>query len=159
MSLDRILSGQEEVVKLLQATERLMLARLLTDIPRKLVAGTDQRLVQYLQARIGSRSTETMRILFLDGANRLMGDEEFGDGSPRRILVQPRSIVKRALELDASGIILAHNHPGGNPEPSRKDVQFTQSLKSACQQLDIRLQDHIIISGNRWASLRKLGLL
>lgn len=158
-SLRRILVGENNVIKLLHATERLMLARLQKDLPRKLISGTDQRLVQYLRARMGSRTTKMMRVLFLDNANRLIGEEEFGTGSPQRILLQPRSILKRALELDASGIILAHNHPGGNAMPSDKDVKFTQSIKLLCLELEIRLQDHIIISGHRWTSFRKLKIL
>tara|TARA_R110000850_G_scaffold38800_25_gene100985 strand:- start:1808 stop:2626 length:819 start_codon:yes stop_codon:yes gene_type:complete len=158
-SLSRVLSGGNTVIRLLQATERLMLARLEKDLPRKLVSATDERLVQYLRVRMGSRTTEIMRVLFLDGANRLIGEEEFGAGSPQRILLQPRSILKRALELDASGIILAHNHPGGNPMPSNKDIKFTRSIKILCVELEIRLQDHIIISGNGWTSFRKMKIL
>jgi len=158
-SLSRILVGENNVIRLLHATERLMLASLQKDLPRKLISGTDQRLVQYLRARMGSRTTEIMRALFLDSANRLIGEEEFGTGSPQRILIQPRSILKRALELDASGIILAHNHPGGNALPSSKDVKFTQCMKLLCLELEIRLQDHIIISGHKWTSFRKLRLL
>ncbi len=158
-SLGRVLAGHGKVIQLLHAAERLMLARLENDLPRKLISGTDQRLVQYLRARMGSRTTEVMRVLFLNGGNRLIGEEEFGTGSPRRILIQPRTILKRALELDASGIILAHNHPGGNAMPSSNDMKFTQSIKILCSELEISLQDHIIISEHEWTSFRKLGIL
>ena len=158
-SLTRVVAGASDVVRMLHATEKLMLARLEKDLPRKLISSTDKRLVQYLQARMGSRSTEIMRVLFLDGANRMIGEEEFGTGSPQRVFIQPRSILKRALELDACGLILVHNHPGGNVMPSEKDVKFTQSIKILCLELEIRLQDHIIISGHRWTSFRKLKIL
>ncbi|WP_417615074.1 JAB domain-containing protein [Parasphingorhabdus sp.] len=158
-AMHRVLGGNETVVNLLKATEKLTLAKLRNDLPRKLISATDQRLLNYLRGSIGFRASEMMRILFLDSAHYLLNDEEFGEGSPRRIYVQPRNILKRALELDASGIIIAHNHPGGNLTPSDSDIEFTRSLKALCQELDICLHDHIIISNDRWISLRKLKLI
>jgi len=158
-ALYRVLGGDKAVVKLLQATEKFMIAKLRNELPRKLVSATDQRLVQYLQARMGSRTTEIMRILFLDSSHHLLSDQEFGEGSPQRMYVQPRNILKRALELDASGIILAHNHPGGSVTPSNSDIEFTRSIKALCSELDICLHDHIIITSDRWTSFRKLKLI
>lgn len=108
---------------------------------------------------MGSRTTEIMRVMFLDSSNRLLSEQEFGAGSPQRIFVQPRSILKRALELDASGIILAHNHPGGNVTPSKSDIDFTRSIKTLCLELEIRLHDHLIITNDRWTSFRKLKII
>ena len=158
-ALSRVLDSNKHVIRLLKASEDLMIATLRNALPRKLVAATDQRLVTYLQARMGSRSTELMRILFLDSSHHLLGDQEFGEGSPRRIYVQPRTILKRALELDASGLILAHNHPGGNVSPSSSDIEFTMSIRSLCLELDICLLDHIIITSNGWSSFRKLKII
>jgi DNA repair protein RadC len=158
-ALQRVLANNAAVIRLLKATEKFMFVKLRNDLPRKLISATDQRLVKYLQARIGSRTNETLRILFLDGSNHLLSDQEFGQGSPQRMFVRPRNILKRALELDASGIILAHNHPGGNVAPSKKDIEFTRSIKSLCLEVDICLHDHIIISRNRWTSLRKLEVI
>lgn len=158
-ALQRILGPNSAVVNLLKATEKFMLVKLNNELPRTLISSTDQRLVTYLQARMGARPVESMHVIFLDNTNHLLGDQAFGDGSPQRMFVQPRNIVKRALEHDASGIILAHNHPGGDKMPSQKDIDFTSSLKALCLELDIRLHDHIIIAGNGWTSLRKLKLL
>lgn len=158
-ALHRVLDSNKAVAKLLKATEEFMLAKLTNELPRKLISATDQRLVKYLQARMGSRKTEIMRVLFLDSSHHLLSDQEFGEGSPQRIYVQPRSILKRALELDASGIILAHNHPGGSVTPSNLDIEFTRSIKALCLELDIHLHDHIIITSDHWTSLRKLKII
>ncbi len=158
-ALHRVLGINGSVVKLLKATEQVMIANLHGELPRKLISATDQRLVKYLQARMGSRATEIMRVMFLDSSNHLLRDQEFGAGSPRRMFVQPRCILKRALELDASGIILAHNHPGGNVTPSNSDIEFTMSIKALCLELEIRLHDHIIITSDRWTSFRKLKII
>jgi len=158
-ALHRVLDSNKAVVKLLKATEEFMLAKLRNELPRRLISATDQRLVKYLQARMGSRTTELMRILFLDSSHHLLKDQEFGEGSPQRIYIQPRTILKRALELDASGIILAHNHPGGSVTPSKSDIEFTRSIKALCLELDICLLDHIIITSDRWASFRKLKII
>lgn len=158
-ALHRILGSNKAVVKLLKATEKIIHAKLRNELPRKLISATDQRLVEYLRSRIGSRTTETMRILFLDGSHHLLAEQEFGEGSPKRIYIQPRNILKRALELDASGIILAHNHPGGNLTPSNSDIEFTRSIKMLCMELGICLHDHIIITSDHWTSFRKLKIL
>ena len=158
-ALRRVAGANEAVVKLLTATEKVLLAQLRNQMPQKLISTTDQKLIKYLQGSMGPRSTEMMRVLFLDNAKYLISDQELGTGSPKRLFVQPRSILKRALELDASGIILVHNHPGGDTIPSKSDVKFTMSIKMLCNELDISLHDHIIISSNHWSSFRKIKLL
>mgnify|MGYP003677847040 FL=1 len=158
-ALLRVLGTHGAVACLLKATGKFMLANLHDQLPRKLISATDRGLIEYLQARMGSRTTEIMRVMFLDSSNRLLSEQEFGAGSPQRIFVQPRSILKRALELDASGIILAHNHPGGNVTPSKSDIDFTRSIKTLCLELEIRLHDHIIITNDRWTSFRKLKII
>ncbi len=169
-SIGRILSESEEalrrtigshyaVINLLMATERLFMARLQNELPKKLISATDEKLIRYLQASMGSLAIETMRVLFLDNANHLINDQVFGHGSPRKVIVQPRSILKRALELNTSAIILVHNHPGGGAQPSQSDVKFTMVLKTLCRELEINLHDHIVIAGNKWSSFRKMKLL
>lgn len=158
-ALHRVLNSNRDVVRLLKASEELMLAKLRGELPRKLISATDERLIKYLQARMGSRTTEMMRVLFLDSTHHMLSDQEFGEGSPHRIYIQPRTILKRALELEASGLILVHNHPGGSLTPSSSDIEFTNSIKSLCLELDIFLHDHIIITSNRWTSFRKLKLI
>lgn len=158
-ALRRILGSQNAVINLLMATEQLLLAQLQNELPKKLISATDEKLIRYLQASMGSLATETMRVLFLDNANHLINDQVFGHGSPSKVIVQPRSILKRALELNASAIILVHNHPGGDVQPSKSDVKFTMLIKILCRELEIKLHDHIVIGDKKWSSFRKMKLL
>ncbi len=158
-ALRRILGSQTAVINLLMATEQLLLAQLQNELPKKLISATDEKLIRYLQASMGSLATETMRVLFLDNANHLINDQVFGHGSPSKVIVQPRGILKRALELNASAIILVHNHPGGDVRPSKSDIKFTMLIKILCRELEIKLHDHIVIGGNKWSSFRKMKLL
>lgn len=158
-ALLRVVGGQNAVVQLLLAAKNLLMAELESDVPKQLVSATDEKLIKYLQAGMGSLAVETLRVLFLDNANHLIGDEEFGAASPRKILVQPRCILKRALELNASAIILVHNHPSGETRPSKSDIKFTLSIKMICRELEIILHDHIIIAGNNWSSFQKMKIL
>lgn len=158
-ALRRVLGSHDAVINLLVATEKLLMAQLRNDLPKKLISATDEKLIGYLQGSMGSLANEMMRVLFLNNANHLLKDEEFGSGSPSKIMVQPRSILKRALELNASAIILVHNHPAGDLQPSQSDVKFTMSIKNLCRELEIKLHDHIIITSNKWSSFRKMRLL
>jgi DNA repair protein RadC len=157
--LRRVIGKQDAVIGLLTAAEQLLTAQLQNQLPKKLISATDENLIRYLQASMGSLASETMRVLFLDNANHLVRNQEFGAGSPRKIYVQPRCILKRALELNASAIILVHNHPSGDAKPSKSDIKFTLSIKMLCRELDITLHDHIIIAGNEWSSLQGMGVL
>ncbi|WP_254054458.1 RadC family protein [Sphingorhabdus sp. EL138] len=158
-ALRRVLGSHDAVINLLMAAEKLFTAQLQNDLPKRLVSATDSKLISYLQGSMGSLANETMRVLFLDNANHLLKDEELGTGSPNKIIVPPRSILKRALELNASAIILVHNHPAGDLKPSRSDIKFTMLIKTICRELEIKLHDHIIIAGNQWSSFRKMRLL
>lgn len=158
-SLQRVVGERHAVVQLLMAAKKLLMAELENDVPKKLVSATDQKLIRYLQAGMGSLANETLRVLFLNNANYLVGDQEFGAASPRKILVQPRCILKRALELNASAIILVHNHPSGETRPSKSDIKYTLSIKVLCRELEIALHDHIIIAGNKWSSFQKMNIL
>ena len=158
-ALRRILGAHDAVINLLMAAGRLLMAQLQNDLPKKLISATDAKLIRYLQGSMGPLATETMRVLFLDNANHLLNDQQFGSGSPRKIVVQPRCILKRALELNASAMILVHNHPAGDIQPSQSDIKFTMLIKTLCYELEIKLHDHIIIGGNKWSSFRKMKLL
>ncbi|GAA0473391.1 hypothetical protein GCM10009096_13370 [Parasphingorhabdus litoris] len=158
-ALRRVIGSQDAVIRLLIATEKLLMAQLQNELPKKLISATDEKLIRYLQASMGSLAEETMRVLFLDNANHLIRDQIFGHGSPRKVIVQPRNILKRSLELNASAIILVHNHPGGDVQPSPSDVKFTMLIKMLCRELEIKLHDHIVIAGNKWSSFRRMKLL
>ena len=118
-----------------------------------------QRLMDYLGAVLSRERVEQFRILFLDSRNRLLADEAQGRGTVNHTPVYPREVVKRALELHATALILVHNHPSGDPAPSRDDIEMTKAIGAAAQLLSVVLHDHVIVGNGRWFSFRKEGLL
>ena len=98
-------------------------------------------------------------MLFLDARNRLLADEAQGQGTVNHTPLYPREVVKRALELRATALVLAHNHPSGDPTPSREDIATTRDIKTAAEALGIALHDHVIVARARWLSFRQEGLL
>jgi DNA repair protein RadC len=116
-------------------------------------------LIQYLQAAMAREPIEQFRVLFLDVRNRLIADEPQARGTVNHTPVYPREVVRRALEHQASALILVHNHPSGDPSPSRDDIEMTREVKDAASVLSIVLHDHIIVGNGTWLSFRKEGLL
>jgi DNA repair protein RadC len=102
---------------------------------------------------------EELRVLFLDKRNQLIADERQQVGTVDHTPVYPREVVKRALELSASALILVHNHPSGDPSPSRADVEMTKQTQEAARALGIQLHDHIIVGRQGHASFKALGLI
>ena len=117
------------------------------------------RLMGYLNAVLARERIEHFRILFLDTRNRLLADEAQGRGTVNHTPVYPREVVKRALELKATAIILVHNHPSGDPTPSPDDISMTQEIRQALRAVSIALHDHVIVGNGAWTSLRREGLL
>jgi DNA repair protein RadC len=120
---------------------------------------TWERLLDYLAASLARARVEEVHALFLDARNRLIADEVLGRGTVNHTPVYPREVVRRALELQATALILVHNHPSGDPTPSRADLQMTAEVKAAAAVFDIHLHDHLIIGNGRQVSLRREGLL
>lgn len=118
-----------------------------------------QALIDYLTLDMGRLATERLRVLFLNARNHLLFDETLAEGSVNETAVHPREIVRRALEVGATAIILVHNHPSGDPTPSASDVEATRRIAMAAGALDICIHDHVIIAGSAWTSFRALGLL
>jgi DNA repair protein RadC len=118
-----------------------------------------ESLIDYLQAVMSREKIEQFRVLFLDNRNRLLAEEAQSTGTVNHTPVYPREVVKRALELHASAIILVHNHPSGDPSPSVEDIEMTREIKRAAQALAIVLHDHVIIGNGKWESFRKMGYL
>jgi DNA repair protein RadC len=116
-------------------------------------------LMDYLQVAIAREQIEQFRVLFLDTRNRLIADEAQARGTVNHTPVYPREVVKRALEHQATALILVHNHPSGDPTPSRDDIEMTREVKQAASALSIVLHDHIIVGNGRWLSFRREGLL
>ena len=118
-----------------------------------------QQLIDYCHTALAHEKTEQFRILFLDRKNVLIADEVQQRGTIDHTPVYPREVVKRALALNAAALILVHNHPSGDPKPSRADIEMTHEVKTAAEALGIAIHDHLVIGRKGHASFRSLGLL
>ncbi len=116
-------------------------------------------LLDYCHTTMAHRETEQFRVLYLDRKNVVIADEEQGKGTVDHVPVYPREIAKRALELNASALILVHNHPSGDPTPSPADISMTKQVNAACDALGLGLHDHLIIGKSRELSFRSAGYL
>jgi DNA repair protein RadC len=117
------------------------------------------RLMDYLNAVLSRERIEQFRILFLDEHGMLRADEIQASGTVNHTPVYPREVVRRALALGASSLVLVHNHPSGNPEPSREDIEMTRQVQQAAAVMNIGLRDHVIVGNGRWLSFRDEGFL
>jgi len=118
-----------------------------------------QALLEYCQASMGYGKTEQFRILFLDRKNVLIADELQQQGTVDHTPVYPREVIKRALELQASAIIMVHNHPSGDPTPSKADIDMTREVLEAGRRLGVTLHDHVIVGRGSHRSFKAMGLL
>lgn len=116
-------------------------------------------LVSYCRSSMSHRESEQFRVLFLDRRNGLIADEVQGQGTVDHVTVYPREVAKRALELNATAIILVHNHPSGDPTPSDGDVEMTYRVESACATIGVEVHDHIVVGRGKECSLRTAGLI
>ena len=123
-----------------------------------MLSSSDQ-LLAYCRTRLAHESIEHFHLLFLDRKNRLIADEVQQTGTIDHTPVYPREVVKRALELHASALILVHNHPSGDPTPSQGDIAMTREIAEAASKLGIVVHDHVIIGREGHSSFRSLGLL
>ncbi|NRD88210.1 hypothetical protein C8024_00205 [Sphingopyxis sp. BSNA05] len=110
--------------------------------------------IEYLIVAMARLPVEEVRVLFLDSKNRLICDEVVSRGTISEAPIYPREILKRALAVDASALILAHNHPSGDPDPSEGDIDATRRLLKAAKELGLTVHDHIIVGSEGWISLR-----
>ena len=115
--------------------------------------------LDYCHTTMAHRETEQFRVLYLDRKNTLIADEEQARGTVDHVPVYPREVAKRALELNASALILVHNHPSGDPTPSDADIAMTKQIHAACNALGLTLHDHLIVGKSRELSFRAEGLL
>jgi DNA repair protein RadC len=150
--------GNLAAVELLGAIRAVMLRGLENEAFAGPVLSTSQQLIDYLRADMAHARAERLRVLFLNAQNRLLG-ETITDGSINHAPIYPREIIRRALEIGATALILVHNHPSGDPKPSRSDIQATKRIAEAGRTFDICVHDHLIIATSGWASLKMLGLL
>ena len=128
-------------------------------IAAKPVLGSWNQVLEYCRAAMAFETREQFRILFLDKKNVLIADEVQQRGTVDHTPVYPREVVRRALELSASALILVHNHPSGDPTPSRADIQMTQTIVETARPLGVIVHDHIIVGKKGHASLKGLDLM
>ena len=115
-------------------------------------------LLAYVRVALAHEAREQFRVLFLDRKNQLIADEVMNQGTVDHAPVYPREIMRRALELSASSVILVHNHPSGDPTPSRADIDMTKQVVDAGRPLKIQVHDHLIVGRDGVASFKALGL-
>ncbi|HEY8050541.1 MAG TPA: DNA repair protein RadC [Ramlibacter sp.] len=152
------LGGTAKRAELLAVVE---LARRATaqQLKEREVFGSPGAVKQYLQLHLAHRPHEVFAVLFLDAQNRLVVLEELFRGTLTQTSVYPREVVRRALQLEAAAVVLAHNHPSGTVQPSRADEALTQTLKSALALIDVRVLDHVIVAPGDALSMAEKGLL
>ncbi len=143
-------------LKVIQAAAHRFAKAEVMDAP---VLNNWDRLLAYLTAITSRERIEQFRILFLDSKNRLLADEAQSRGTVNHTPVYPREVVKRALELHATALILVHNHPSGDPVPSKDDLTMTAQIKQTAAVLSITLHDHVIVGNGRTFSFRAEGCL
>jgi DNA repair protein RadC len=144
-----------ELVAVLELSRRA-LAQQLTQKP---LFNTPQTVRDYLQLQLGGLHHEVFAVLFLDSQHRLIALEEMFRGTLTQTSVYPREVVKQALTLNASSVVLAHNHPSGTAQPSRADEALTHTLKAALALVDVRVLDHFVVTASQAVSMAELGLV
>ncbi len=143
-------------IKIVQATALRMLRN---EVAARPVLASWQALLDYLRADMAHLSVERVRVLHLNSRNMLIRDDHMGDGSIDQAAIYVREVIKRAMELGSAALILVHNHPSGDPSPSRQDIDITRQIVEAGKRLGINVHDHIIMAATGHASLRAQGLL
>ncbi len=143
-------------LKIVEATAHRM-AR--AKVMQRHVLSSWDALLDYCHTVMSHRETEQFRVLFLDRKNVLIADEEQAQGTVDHVPVYPREVAKRALELNASALIIVHNHPSGDPTPSQADIAMTHRIHQALEPLGIALHDHLIIGQSKELSFRSANYL
>jgi DNA repair protein RadC len=151
-----ISEGAVAAIKIAQASALRLVKEQVQERP---VLGSWQALIDYLHADMAHNPVERVRILFLNSKNMLIRDEPMSEGSVDEAAVYIREIVRRALDYNATAIILVHNHPSGDPQPSQQDIKLTRDIAEACRHLRITVHDHVIIGTSGHSSLRAMGLI
>jgi len=146
---------RSELMAVLELARRAMRQRM----RERAVFDTPDAVKQYLQLQLSGRAHEVFAVLFLDVQHRLIALEEMFHGTLTQTSVYPREVVLRALQHQASSVVLSHNHPSGSVQPSRADEMLTQTLKAALALVDVRVLDHIIVAPGQSLSMAESGLI
>ncbi len=155
----RVIGNEPGVLAWLDTLRSAMLHALRGEAMKGPVLGDSGAVLDYLFAAMAHEPVEQFRVLYLNSKNRLLLDETVVEGSVNVAPIYPREIVRRSLEVGATALILAHNHPSGDPKPSSEDIRVTRLVAAAGEALDIRLHDHVIVARSGWISLRAGGYL
>lgn len=155
----RVIGDERKVLAWLATLRSAMLHALRREALQGPVLGDSRAVMAYLFAAMAHEPVEQFRVLYLNTRNRLLFDETLAGGSVNIAPIYPREIVRRSLEVGATALILAHNHPSGDPKPSGEDIRVTRLVATAAEALDIRLHDHVIVARSGWISLRAAGYL
>jgi DNA repair protein RadC len=156
----RTVKGVGEMVALdLKLLHEATLRTAREQVARRPVISSWNALLTYVKTALAHESREQFRVLFLDKKNQLIADEVMNRGTVDHAPVYPREVARRALELSASALILVHNHPSGDPQPSTADVDMTRQVVDAARALRIAVHDHLVVGRNGTASLKALGLM
>ena len=143
-------------LKLTQDVARRYLADRIVDMD---YIQSSEDVLDYLRHNLRDKSQELFMVIYLNGRNQILKMETLFEGTLNTSAVYPREVVKKALENDASALVLVHNHPNGNPSPSQEDLTITKKLKEAARTIDIYIHDHLIIAGNDVYSFSDHGLI
>jgi DNA repair protein RadC len=149
----------EQIAYALKAIHGGMCSVLREPIRERIEIGSFTALTDYVGLTLKHETVEVLRVLYLDRKNGLISDEEAGRGTVDHVPLYPREIVRRALEVGASAVIMIHNHPSGDPTPSAADATLSQEVQRALSVMNIALHDSLIVGRNRFASLRDLRRL
>lgn len=156
----RSVSGVGESVALdLKLLHEMMLRSAREEVARRPVISSWSALLAYVKTALAHEAREQFRVLFLDKKNQLIADELMNRGTVDHAPVYPREVVRRALELSASAVILVHNHPAGDPTPSSADIDMTRQVVTAARSLRIDVHDHLVVGRHGVASFKALGLM
>lgn len=143
-------------LKIAQAVARRYLADSVVD---KDFIRSSKEVLEYLQHNLRDKNREVLMVIYLNGRNQIIKMEEVFEGTLSTSAVYPREVVKRALDNEAAALVFVHNHPSGNPNPSKEDLTITNKLKEASQSIDVVVHDHLIIAGNEVYSFTDHGLI
>jgi DNA repair protein RadC len=157
--LQKVKGMSENAAVLFKAVQALTQKMLISEVKSQPILSSWQKLLDYCHAAMAHEKREQFRVLFLNRKNQLIADEVQQVGTVDHTPVYPREIVKRALDLGATALILVHNHPSGDPTPSDSDIAMTEEIIRAAAALDILVHDHLIVSRNGHVSFKSLGIL
>lgn len=158
-ALSRVSGMGETSIAALKVAQAAALRLLKSQVADRPILSSWQALLDYLRADMAHMTIERVRVLHINARNMLIRDENMGDGSIDQAAIYTREVIRRAIDLGSSSLILVHNHPSGSPQPSRQDIDITRQIIEAARPLGISVHDHIIIGSEGYASLSAMGLL